>query len=108
MEPWRSRWSLVRLVKMAPAKVVPATRFRATPCEETSMTTLRTPDPSISASVPCTSVASGVVLTAGRRAPPAMVSAVVMSPHSPSPWAPARIPYKTYEVVVLPLVPVTP
>ena len=94
MEPWRSRWSLVRLVKMAPAKRVPATRFRAMPCEETSMTTLRTPAPSIAASVPCTSVASGVVLTAGRRSPPETVSAVVMSPHSPSPWAPARIAYK--------------
>jgi len=80
---------------MAPAKVVPATRFRATPCEETSMTTLRTPEASISASVPCTSMASGVVLTAERRTPPATISAVLMSPHSRSPWAPARIPYKT-------------
>jgi hypothetical protein len=47
------------LVKIAPAKRIPATRFRDRPCEETSITTLRTPDRSIEASIPCTSVASG-------------------------------------------------
>ena len=95
--PCRSRWSRPRFVNTAASNVVPSTRCSASACDDTSITTERSPSSSIVASRAWSSGASGVV-----NAPESVPITPVGSP------AARRIDATSALVVVLPFVPVMP
>ena len=95
--PWRSRWSRPRLVNAATSKWAPATRSITRACDDTSITTASTPSSRQRASWRCSTGASGVVCR-----PDSVPSTSTRRPvdRNTSPTS--------CDVVVLPLVPVTP
>ena len=104
--PWKSRWSWVRLVKIATAKWIASARCSSSAWEDTSIAQATSPPSSISRNVRCRSIASGVVRSTARSTPPITLLTVPSRPvwrSSASSRARTR-----NAVVVLPLVPVTP
>ena len=107
MSLWKSKWSCVRFVNTQGPKLTPATRFSASECEETSMTTWVQPASAISRKRRCKSQLSGVVCSVLMNSPPIMLPFVPTSPTLASRQT-SSICFVRYVVVVLPFVPVTP
>ena len=105
-EPCTSRCSRVRLVKHTAANRVPSTRCSASACELTSIVTVSAPRPTSSASVRCSSGASGVVNGIGTTSSRNRTPSVPITAGFPP--AARRIPASRNVVVVFPFVPVTP
>ncbi len=96
----------MRLVKAAAAKRVPATRSSASACDDTSIAQLWSPASAICRNCACRSMLSGVVCFTSATWPPIRDSTVPSSAgRSP---AASSTEYIRKQVVVLPLVPVTP
>ncbi len=96
--PKKSKWSREKLVNAATSYIIPSTLRSASACADTSIT--------MSASVLCRSMGSGVV-SVGSRLTPANSTAFV--PISPQVRPAASIMlFMIYVVVVLPFVPVMP
>ncbi len=106
MSPWKSRWSWLRFVKTSAAKRTQSSRRSADACDDASIAHERSPASSISRNSRCRSIASGVVRCTPRRSPPTRASTVPISPGRRP--AAARIAKSRNDVVVFPLVPVTP
>jgi len=106
MSPWKSRWSWLRFVNTSTANRTRSSRCSSDACDDASIAHERSPASSISRNVRCRSIASGVVRRTPRRSPPTRASTVPRRPGRRP--AAARIAYKRNDVVVLPLVPVTP
>jgi hypothetical protein len=81
MSAWKSRWSCVRLVKIATSKWIASARCRVIACEETSIAQASSPPSSICRKVPCSSIASGVVRTTSFSTPPTTCFTVPNNPH---------------------------
>ena len=104
--PKKSKWSREKLVNAATSYIIPSTLRSASACADTSITTYSTPAATMSASVLCRSMGSGVV-SVGSRLTPANSTAFV--PISPQVRPAASIMlFMIYVVVVLPFVPVMP
>ena len=96
----------MRLVNAATSQWIASARCSDSACEETSITAATSLPSRIARNVGCRSIASGVVRTTGRSAPPTHDVTVPISPvWRPDASSSARV---RYEVVVLPLVPVIP
>src|SRR4051794_32162934 len=65
MSGWKSRWSLLRLVKTAAAQWIPSARCSCSAWLETSIAQARSPARSIPANARWRSMASGVVRASG-------------------------------------------
>ncbi len=96
----------MRLVNTATAQWIASARCSASACEETSIAQAVSPPLSISAKVAWSSIASGVVRSVARSAPPTNEVTVPSSPQRRP--AASSIPRRRKAVVVLPLVPVIP
>ena len=107
-EPWRSRCSWLRLVKIAASYATPSTRSSARAWDVVSSTAASLPAATIAASVAWSSGAPGVVTWASwrSRASPTFVSTVPIRPVD-TPAASSAATARN-EVVVLPSVPVIP
>ena len=106
MSPWKSRWSWLRFVKTSAEKRTRSSRCSSDACDDASIAHERSPASSISRKIRCRSIASGVVRTTPRRSPPTRASTVPSRPGRRP--AAARMAKSRNDVVVFPLVPVTP
>ncbi len=106
MVAWKSRWSWVRLVKIAAVKWIASARRSSSACDETSIAHATSPPSSICLRSRCSSIASGVVLTTSFSTPPITDFTVPSRPV----WRPAASSSSRARnaVVVFPFVPVTP